>query len=563
MAGGKGFPAGKLPVVAAHPRAAETQGGSSGGAHLLVAGGTSSATESWQSRLVQEGVRPLVPVVVAYFKGPSPGIGGGSPASSIGHGGSDQKLGAGLLSAVTQDALAAMVSPEEAERGRICSGPLVGCNRVGQGPSLRAILNGLWSNQARKASESWPRIGLEFHTPERGWRRSFAAVAEVVLGETGTKTGVGVVESLVRAVEEDGWGLAVAEGGKVWGSLVEEILSRFLSSWSSKGDSMSLEVSNRNNSSISNSKVKEHGKKEFMVKFLSAQRLEEMSNYPYFGLKGSKNVIKISKWSPAVDVFLKLTIVWGKASRVPQPFLHRDGFAEVGSLIDAFMDADMQGFRDTDVIRIKVGVRDPEKIPEMGELTDVPFVYHIQFELEQIVEEGGCLKNGVVIKNDDVDGSEANPSQEIFTKRTRNGSDDRQGGRALGNGGADSLMTDVVPSSQAETDKQMEEVLRKKMILRHAEEAKISVGDDEEEEELVDYNSSGKGDDWTGNDEEDSDEFARKVGLSTQAIKMINAEVTAELGIGDGDANSEGEEAKNAEGSLEEEEMEVGRGGED
>ncbi|KAM0842076.1 hypothetical protein ACQ4PT_058594 [Festuca glaucescens] len=129
--------------------------------------------------------------------------------------------------------------------------------------------------------------------------------------------------------------------------------------------------------------VKEHGKKEFMVKFLSAQRLEEMSNYPYFGLKGSKNVIKISKWSPVVNAFLKLTTVWVRASRVPQPFLRRDGFAEVGSLIGAFMGADMQGFRDTCVIRIKVGVRDPEKIPEMGELTDVPFVYHIHFELEQ------------------------------------------------------------------------------------------------------------------------------------------------------------------------------------
>ncbi|KAM0900588.1 hypothetical protein ACQ4PT_020537 [Festuca glaucescens] len=258
--------------------------------------------------------------------------------------------------------------------------------------------------------------------------------------------------------------------------------------------------------------VKEHGKKEFMVKFLSAHRLVEMSNYPYFGLKGSKNVINISKWSPAVDAFLKLTTVWVRASRVPQPFLHRDGFAEVGSLIGAFKDADMQGFRDTCVIRIKVGVRDPEKIPEMGELTDVPFVYHIHFELEQFFEEGGYLKNGVVIKNDEVDGSETNPSQERFTKRTRNGSDDRQGGRSLGNGGVDSLMTDVVPSSQAETDKQMEEVLRKKMLLRQTEEAKISIGVDEEEEELVDYNSSGKGEDWTGNDEEDSDEFARKVG---------------------------------------------------
>lgn len=82
-----------------------------------------------------------------------------------------------------------------------------------------------------------------------------------------------------------------------------------------------------------------------------------MNAYPYFGLKGSKNVVKISKWNAAVDAFLKLTTVWVRASRVPQPFLHRDGFAEVGSLIGAFVDADMQGFRDSGVIRIKVAVR--------------------------------------------------------------------------------------------------------------------------------------------------------------------------------------------------------------
>jgi hypothetical protein len=58
-------------------------------------------------------------------------------------------------------------------------------------------------------------------------------------------------------------------------------------------------------------------------------------------------------------------------------------------------EVDMASFRADKVIRLKLGVLDPSKIPQDSALT--PFVYHIRFELEQIVERGGPIIDGRVI----------------------------------------------------------------------------------------------------------------------------------------------------------------------
>lgn len=86
------------------------------------------------------------------------------------------------------------------------------------------------------------------------------------------------------------------------------------------------------------------------------------------------------------------------------------------------------------------------------------------------------------------------------------------------------------------------------MLLKQAEGQKTQAVREGDDEELVDYGDSEKdaGAMEPGEDEqqdEDSDEFSRRMGLSTQAIEELNAKVAAEM--------EEGVEGNNEMDSLE------------
>lgn len=49
----------------------------------------------------------------------------------------------------------------------------------------------------------------------------------------------------------------------------------------------------------------------------------------------------------------------------------------------------------------------PGKIPDIAELTDYPYIFHIGFELGQVAEQGGTLIDGVIIRTTKA-GDEAN-----------------------------------------------------------------------------------------------------------------------------------------------------------
>lgn len=64
---------------------------------------------------------------------------------------------------------------------------------------------------------------------------------------------------------------------------------------------------------------------------------------------------------------------------VPETLLDKEGFDEIGSMLGTVQDVDMDGYRENNLIRVLVGVRDPTKIPKVSQLTNYPFIYDIRF----------------------------------------------------------------------------------------------------------------------------------------------------------------------------------------
>jgi hypothetical protein len=73
---------------------------------------------------------------------------------------------------------------------------------------------------------------------------------------------------------------------------------------------------------------------------------------------------------------------------VPDEVKHYKGICEVGSLIGAVDDVDMQILADLDVVRFQVDVRSIKKFPMVKQFAVTPWMYNITFSIERILEEG-------------------------------------------------------------------------------------------------------------------------------------------------------------------------------
>lgn len=134
----------------------------------------------------------------------------------------------------------------------------------------------------------------------------------------------------------------------------------------------------------------------FLVKFPSSQKITEMNRYNNFGLYGLRAEVIVSQWSPENMAPHKLSSVWVTAGGVPDDLLNYFSFCIVGSLVGTVQAIDMETFRAKDVIRIRVGVMDHTKVPNMALLTVDPYIYRIRFELEQVIEIGGPMSGGIL-----------------------------------------------------------------------------------------------------------------------------------------------------------------------
>lgn len=217
-------------------------------------------------------------------------------------------------------------------------------------------------------------------------------------------------------------------------------------------------------------KIKEYGDNAYLAKFPSAARLQEMIEYPKFGLKGTKVTMKVSKWNSASAARFKLSSVWVRIFGIPDTLLHKDGFEEIASFLGTVQDVDMQAYRDIDIVWAKVGVKDPRKIPEVVELTVEPYIYYIFFEVEEIVERGGALRDGVLIAEED----DENQIDRQYSRGAKKYMNDTHEVVQGSDGNEDEIMHDRLEMQKTELAR--EEKIRQEMLERKKA---------QEEEEIV------------------------------------------------------------------------------
>jgi hypothetical protein len=109
--------------------------------------------------------------------------------------------------------------------------------------------------------------------------------------------------------------------------------------------------------------------KDFVVQFPSVEKLKMMMEFDEFKLKGTGAYIKVSAVTKKVVLVGRLYSVWARAEGVPDEMKHYKGICEVGSLIGAVDDVDMQILSDLDVVRFQVDVRSISKFPMVKQFT--------------------------------------------------------------------------------------------------------------------------------------------------------------------------------------------------
>jgi hypothetical protein len=138
-------------------------------------------------------------------------------------------------------------------------------------------------------------------------------------------------------------------------------------------------------------KVVEKGK-DFVVQFPSVEKLKMMMEFDEFKLKGTGAYIKVSAVSKKVVPVGRLYSVWARVEGVPDEMKHYKGICEVGSLIGAVDDVDMQILSDLDVVRFQVDVRSIKKFPMVKQFTVKPWMYNITFSIKECWKKGICQR---------------------------------------------------------------------------------------------------------------------------------------------------------------------------
>jgi hypothetical protein len=126
------------------------------------------------------------------------------------------------------------------------------------------------------------------------------------------------------------------------------------------------------------------------------EKLKMMMEFDEFRLKGTGAYIKVSSVTKKVVPVGRLYSVWARAEGVPDEMKHYKGICEVGSLIGAVDDVDIQILSDLDVVRFQVDVRSIKKFPMVRQFAVKPWMYNITFSIERVLEEGTLLEIGSI-----------------------------------------------------------------------------------------------------------------------------------------------------------------------
>ncbi|KAG8065807.1 hypothetical protein GUJ93_ZPchr0004g38892 [Zizania palustris] len=134
-------------------------------------------------------------------------------------------------------------------------------------------------------------------------------------------------------------------------------------------------------------------------------RLEEISNFEEFTLKGTNARVKVRPWTQEALAAGKLHVVWIRVKGLPDSMKNYHALCEVGSNVGVVLDIDMEAVRVKDVIRVKIGMLNTFALPLSLVLTTPNMLlYNVTYELHEVVEVGwlqGKDKGKGVLENND------------------------------------------------------------------------------------------------------------------------------------------------------------------
>lgn len=123
------------------------------------------------------------------------------------------------------------------------------------------------------------------------------------------------------------------------------------------------------------------------MKFPSVARIGEVSPFSSVTLRDSGARISVSRWTQETMAAGKLHLVWIRVNGVPDTMKNFHAFCEIGSSVGIVQEVDMDLLESHDLVRIKVGVKDPCKIPFESEvITPKMLLYDVYFKVESVIQ---------------------------------------------------------------------------------------------------------------------------------------------------------------------------------
>lgn len=131
------------------------------------------------------------------------------------------------------------------------------------------------------------------------------------------------------------------------------------------------------------------------MKFPSVAKIGEVSHFSSVTLRGSGAQVSVSRWTPETMASGKLHSVWVRISGIPDTMKNYHVLCEIGSALGVVQEVDMELLATHDVVRLKIGVKDPFKIPSKSEVTTSKLlIYDIFFNVESVAEIGWLKNDG-------------------------------------------------------------------------------------------------------------------------------------------------------------------------
>ncbi|KQJ84551.1 hypothetical protein BRADI_5g21583v3 [Brachypodium distachyon] len=121
--------------------------------------------------------------------------------------------------------------------------------------------------------------------------------------------------------------------------------------------------------------------KNLLAHFPSKDTLAMLADFEDFKFKGTETYIKVERASQDVKPKGRMHTIWARAEDVPNEMKNYKGICEIGSLIGAVEEVDMQILQELGVVRFKAHVKSIKKVTSVQEFSIPPWFFDIKFSV--------------------------------------------------------------------------------------------------------------------------------------------------------------------------------------